>query len=149
MIPLNATRRSAAAVLALALAAAGCAEKPTAMLESVSFTVAPAANDSTPIAIDVVAIRDKALVEKLAALTAAEWFAKREQTMRDNPTTLGLASWELVPGQTMKTDLPWQEPAWAILVYANYANPGPHRLRVPATRTLTLTAGDKDVELVP
>lgn len=138
-----------AGALALALLAAGCAEKPRAALDSVSFTVAPAANDTTPVAIDLVSVRDKALVDKLGALTAAEWFGQREQSMRDHPTTLGVTSWELVPGQTLKADLPPGEPAWAILVFANYATPGPHRLRVPDTRTLTLTAGDKDVELVP
>ncbi len=149
MTRLTASRLRAALALTLALAAAACADKPRAKLDTVSFTVAPTANDTTPVAIDMVAIRDQVLVEKLSALTAAEWFGQREQMMRDNPSTLGLTSWELVPGQTMKADLPWQEPAWAILVFANYATPGPHRLRVPATRTLTLTAGEKDVELVP
>ncbi len=149
VIPLIAPRLRTALALTLALATAACADKPTAMLDTVSFTVAPTANDTTPVAIDMVAIRDQVLVEKLSALTAAEWFGQREQMMRDYPSTLGLRSWELVPGQTMKADLPWQEPAWAILVFANYATPGPHRLRVPATRTLTLTAGEKDVELVP
>lgn len=139
----------AAAALSLALLAVACADKPSAVLDTVSVTVAPTANDTTPVAIDLLAVRDKALVEKLGALTAADWFGQREQTLRDHPTTLGVTSWELVPGQTLRTELPQQEPAWAILVFANYANPGPHRLRVPDTRTLTLTAGDKDVELVP
>ena len=146
---LSATRLRAAAALSLALLAGACADKPSAMLDSVSVTVAPTANDTTPIAIDLLAVRDKALVDKLGALTAAEWFGQREQAMRDHPTTLGLTSWELVPGQTMRVEQPQAEPAWAILVFANYATPGPHRLRVPDTRTLTLTAGDKDVELVP
>ncbi len=146
---LTATRLRAAAALSLTLLAAACADKPSAMLDTVSVTVAPTANDTTPIAIDLIAVRDKALVDKLGALTAAEWFAQREQAMRDHPTTLGLTSWELVPGQTMRVQRPQAEPAWAILVFANYASPGPHRLRVPDTRTLTLTAGEKDVELVP
>ena len=146
---LTATRLRAAAALSLTLLAAACADKPSAMLDTVSVTVAPTANDTTPIAIDLIAVRDKALVDKLGALTAAEWFAQREQAMRDHPTTLGLTSWELVPGQTMRVERPQAEPAWAILVFANYASPGPHRLRVPDTRTLTLTAGEKDVELVP
>ena len=143
------TRLRAAAVLSLTLLAAACADKPSAMLDTVSVTVAPNANDTTPIAIDLIAVRDKALVDKLGALTAAEWFAQREQAMRDHPTALGLTSWELVPGQTMRVERPQAEPAWAVLVFANYASPGPHRLRVPDTRTLTLTAGEKDVELVP
>ncbi|KAA0677852.1 hypothetical protein DS843_22320 [Roseomonas genomospecies 6] len=149
MTPVNGKRSRLAGALALALLAAGCAEKPRAGLDSVSFAVAPTANDTTPVAIDLVAVRDKALVDKLGALTAAEWFAQRDQSMRDHPATLGVTSWELVPGQTLKADLPPGEPAWAILVFANYSTPGPHRLRVPDTRTLTLTAGDKDVELVP
>ena len=145
----TATRLRAAAALSLTLLAAACADKPSAMLDTVSVTVAPTANDTTPIAIDLIAVRDKALVDKLGALTAAEWFAQREQALRDHPTALGLTSWELVPGQTMRVERPQAEPAWAILVFANYASPGPHRLRVPDTRTLTLTAGEKDVELVP
>lgn len=148
-IPPNGSRVRVAGALALALLATGCAEKPRAALDSVSFAVVPTANDTTPVAIDIVSIRDKALVDKLGALTAAEWFGQRDQHLRDHPATLGLASWELVPGQTLKADLPPGEPAWAILVFANYATPGPHRLRVPDTRTLTLTAGEKDVELVP
>lgn len=145
----TATRLRAAAALSLTLLAAACADKPSAMLDTVSVTVAPTANDTTPVAIDLIAVRDKALVDKLGALTAAEWFAQREQAMRDHPATLGLTSWELVPGQTMRVERPQAEPAWAILVFANYATPGPHRLRVPDTRTLTLTAGEKDVELAP
>lgn len=149
MMPFRTPRLRAAAALSLALLAGACADRPAARLDTVSVTVTPAANDTTPVAIDMVAVRDKALVEKLAALTAADWFAQREQTLRDHPATVGVTSWELVPGQTLHTDLPDQQPAWAILVFANYATPGPHRLRVPDTRTLTLTAGDKDVELAP
>ncbi|MBP2290302.1 hypothetical protein [Azospirillum rugosum] len=149
MMPFTSPRLRIAATLSLALLATACADKPSARLDTVSVTVAPAANDTTPVAIDMVAVRDKALVEKLAALTAADWFGQREQTLRDHPTTVGVTSWELVPGQKLHTELPNQEPAWAILVFANYATPGPHRLRVPDTRTLTLTAGDKDVELAP
>lgn len=149
MMPFTLPRLRIAVALSLALLASACADKPSARLDTVSVTVAPAANDTTPVAIDMVAVRDKALVEKLAALTAADWFGQRDQTLRDHPTTVGVTSWELVPGQKLHTELPDQEPAWAILVFANYATPGPHRLRVPDTRTLTLTAGDKDVELAP
>ncbi|MCW2242976.1 hypothetical protein [Azospirillum canadense] len=149
MMPFIPPRLRGAAALSLALLATACADKPAARLDTVSVTVAPAANDTTPVAIDMVAVRDKALVEKLAALTAADWFGQREQTLRDHPTTVGVTSWELVPGQKLQAELPDQEPAWAILVFANYATPGPHRLRVPDIRTLTLTAGDKDVELAP
>lgn len=144
------TLRRSHAALALALLLGACADKPAAWLNTVSFNVAPAANDSTPVAIDLVSIRDKALVDQLAALTAADWFSKREQYRRDHPSALNIASWELVPGQKLEAKFPQdQEAAWAILVYANYATPGPHRLRVPDTRTLSLTAGDKGVELAP
>ncbi|CAO3403147.1 hypothetical protein [Azospirillum palustre] len=146
-------RRSHAALaipLAFLLLLGACADKPAAWLNTVSFTVAPAANDSTPVAIDVVSIRDKALVDQLTTLTAADWFAKREQYRRDHPSTLDIASWELVPGQKLDAQLlSDREAAWAILVYANYATPGPHRLRAPDTRTLSLSVGDKDVELAP
>lgn len=149
MIPFRSPRLLRAAVLALPLLAGACSETPPLRLDAVSFKVSPTANDTAPVAVDVVTVRDKKLVETLGTMNAIDWFAHREQIQRDNPTTVQVFSWELVPGQVLSQKLPKMERAWAVLVFADYASPGAHRLRATEADVLTLLVGDKDVEQVP
>ncbi len=89
------------------------------------------ANGRSPVAVDVVVVTDRALVEPVGGLKAAEWFARRGQLQRDHPAGLQVTSMEPVPGQR----LPWRRVRWrgkavAAFVFAGYATPRDHRVRV-------------------
>lgn len=148
---IKAARRSVA-VAALALLAS-CATKdaPTLTFESVSLTAVEAANDNTPVAVDLLLVRDQALVDKLLALTAAQWFQQRAQFEADYPKDLSVYGWEIVPGQTLEDKIPSTPPAWAGIVFTSYHTAGAHRLRVfPAEKgpsvSLSLEAVDAVVK---
>lgn len=98
----------------------------------VTLSAAPGANKNSPVAVDVVMVLDDAMLDRLAELPAAKWFAVRADLLKTYPQSLAYRSWELVPGQTLR--VPGQSfgsPRVAgVFIYANYATPGAHRLRV-------------------
>jgi type VI secretion system protein len=135
-------RRGMALAALLPLLLGACAEKPTLSLPSVAIQAEERANDFSPVAVDVVLVRDQKLVEELLKLTAGEWFQKREQMLRDHPGTLSAHSWEVVPGQALTKKLPAEPAAWAGLVFANYGKGGPHRLRVADAGPVAIRLGE-------
>lgn len=90
------------------------------------------ANNNSPLAIDVVLITDRALVDGVSALTAAQYFAARDDMRRSQPDALVVQSLELAPGQTFDIDpKPFRaKKGWAALMFANYGTPGAHRFRL-------------------
>lgn len=90
------------------------------------------ANNNSPLAIDLVLITDRALVDGVSALTAAEYFAARDDMRRSQPDALLVQSLELPPGQTFEVDPKAfrAKKGWAALMFANYGTPGAHRYRL-------------------
>ncbi len=104
------------------------------------------ANQNSPVALDLVFVRDAALLETLSAMPAAKWFATRDDTRRTFPDALGVVSVEVVPGQTLQLTDPAQihQQALAILAFAAYPTPGEHRERLqPTTDSYLLQLGPK------
>lgn len=94
------------------------------------------ANLNSPVALDLVFVRDAATLDKLAALPAARWFATREELCRLYPEALSVRSVEIVPRQMLRlsqTELGSPRVA-GVLLFADYATPGEHRARLPALR---------------
>ncbi len=96
------------------------------------FDVSRKANDDNPVQVDVVVAYDPDLVDELDRLTANEWFAQREQRMRNNPgqTAFNSWRWELTPGvevPSVDLDLPGK-PAQGLL-FADYHSRGKHTAR--------------------
>lgn len=103
------------------------------------------ANQNSPIAVDVVAIRNKQLVPAIAQLTAAQWFQQKRQILRDHPDQLNIHSWEWVPGQDvqpLKTPMPGG--VKQVVVFANYSGPGAHRALLGDHRMIALTLQQSD-----
>ncbi len=124
-------------VLAL-LAMSACAHKvPTRSFQVVAV---PAANADSPIPVDVVLVRDDALVAVVTALSAKQWFQQREQLVRDHPDAIAYRSWQFVPGQTIDIDpLPFpSRKGVALFVFADYLSEGVHRLRVDLMKKFRL-----------
>lgn len=106
------------------------------------FDATPDVNDRSPIAVEVVLVRDPALLETLSSLSARAWFAEYGQLERDHPGAFLRERWELVPGQRLEVDLPFPtRRGVAVFVYANYLTPGAHRMRVDNERHFTLILG--------
>ncbi len=99
---------------------------------SVTVVATSDANQDSPVAVDLVFVRDPALLEMLNATPAAKWFATRIDLQRAFPEGVGIVSLEVVPGQTLRlTDhARIHQLALAVLAFASYPPPGDHRLRL-------------------
>jgi type VI secretion system protein len=125
---------TAAALLLLQLA--GCAmlgySGTRVDWSEVTLSAAPGANQNSPVAVDVVMVLDEAMLGRLAELPASKWFGARADLQKTFPQSLSYRSWELVPGQTLRVPgATFGSPRVAgVFIFANYATPGAHRLRV-------------------
>ncbi|TBU91638.1 type VI secretion protein [Stutzerimonas kirkiae] len=137
-------------ILSLVLST-GCAWfGPAIELKSLTLDVASRANDDLPIAVDFVAVTEPRLLETLAGISARQWFAEREQYRRDHPHMLSVWSLELVPGQFMDArDFPFSgQRAAGLLVFADYATPGAHRLRLEGRRKVWLRFDGREMRVL-
>lgn len=100
--------------------------------KSLTLVAADDANANSALAIDVVLIKDKAMLDSLAAMPAARYFAGRADLQRTFPDALTVLAVEITPGQVIRLDSARfkDQRAWAAMAFANYANPGEHRARL-------------------
>jgi len=118
--------------------------RDTIALRSIAFRVAEGANENSAIPVDLVLISDDTVVPPIIALTAAEWFQRREQFQRDFPSKLRVMNFELVPGSTVAARPVSRSPRpVAAIVFANYQVAGAHRLRVNTERDLVVVLGER------
>lgn len=117
----------------------------------ITFEVGPTANQNSPLALDLVVIYDDKLTEVVLKLPAKDWFEKREQLKLDNPATLHTWQWELVPGQTIPFfTLPADSKrAKAVVVFANYQTPGPHRVRLDPFEGVIVRLLENELVVLP
>ncbi|QGZ43382.1 hypothetical protein GO485_28950 [Pseudoduganella flava] len=103
---------------------------------NVTLAAAPDANADSALAVDIVLVKDPALLESLSAMSAAKYFGARENLLRTFPDGLTVLAVEITPGQLIRLqpERYRKERAWAALAFANYANPGEHRLRLALDR---------------
>jgi hypothetical protein len=141
----------------LALAALGCGTGSRSLFggdASVRLDADPAINQDSPVALELVVVYDKDLLEKLAAMTARDWFKGRDQIHKDHPGDDDFVSmsWEMVPGQSLPAQsLSFGGGARGGVVFADYFSEGPHRVRVDPHQNLRihLQADDFVVEATP
>jgi len=108
------------------------------------------ANDRSPVPVDLVLVRDKETLGVVLPLTARQWFQQRDQLLRDHPGSLHAEHWEFVPGQARRFDrLPMGRSGVALIIFADYLTPGPHRARVGHLQRFTLVLGERDFQVVP
>lgn len=99
---------------------------------SLTLAAAPDANADSALAVDIVLVKDQAMLGTLAAMPASRYFGARDSLQRTFPDALTVVPVEITPGQTIRIEPKafGRERAWAALAFANYANPGEHRLRL-------------------
>lgn len=111
----------------------------------IEVTVAPHANEDTPVAVDLVVVYNSKLVDELLKLPAADWFARREQFLKDYPETLIVEKWEWVPGQQVEPiSLAYRAGAKRVLLFADYVTDGEHRAAIDPQKPFRLVLGDRD-----
>ena len=125
-------------LLAAAVMLAGCGlissePKPQAPgWNNLTVMAADDANANSAVAVDVVLVRDKAVLDSLLAMPAARYFAARADLQRTYPEALTVIALEITPGQVIRLDAKRfdGQRAWSALAFAHYANPGEHRVRL-------------------
>jgi type VI secretion system protein len=111
----------------------------------------PEINENSPVAVEMIVVYDKALLETLLAKTAGEWFRDREQVFKDHPgekDLISLKRWEVVPGQSLQADdVSFGTGARGGIVFADYFSEGAHRARFEPHQSLMIHLQDKDLAL--
>ncbi|WP_313378568.1 hypothetical protein [Achromobacter insolitus] len=125
----------------LLMALAGCSalgldyfKGEKAAWTQVVVSAADDANGDSPVAVDLVLVRDETLMARFTELTAARWFAGKADLLNTYPQGLRYDGWEVVPGQHLTVPgEKFEGPRVAgAFVFARYAVPGAHRARVDA-----------------
>lgn len=100
--------------------------------QGVTVMAAEDANANSAVAVDIVLVRDQAVLESLLTMPAARYFAARADLQRTYPDALTVVALEITPGQVIRLDARRfdGQRAWAALAFAHYANPGEHRARL-------------------
>ena len=114
----------------------------------VKVHVSPKANNNNPVAVDLVLVQDKKLLQELMKMSASEWFEKRHQVELDYPkeTELDAGRWEWVPGQDVKVDqVPVKMDIVGGVVFARYFNAGTHRAPIDPRKGILITLGDENL----
>lgn len=147
---------AALGALALAAALAGCPKGPKVITKRlpggpkeskvrVSVQVDGRANDGNPVALDLLLVADKELLEQLQGMSAEQWFEKRAQILLDQPKkgTLAVSQWEWSPGQVVPaTEMRVAPEVRAAIIFARYYTPGEHRAVLDPRKDVRLTLGE-------
>lgn len=112
---------------------------------SLEMAISPTANQNSPVAVDVLLIKDKTFLKTAQGLTASDWFSKKMQLQRQFPKAMEVKSWEWVPGQTI-SPITFVVPTdvQAAMMLANYSSPGPHTATLPTSGKVTINLEDDD-----
>jgi type VI secretion system protein len=139
----------------LLLALAGCSVVPSWLgggrsISRMSIVSEADANLNGATAVDLVMTTSDDASAALLKLSAHDWFQRRAQLLRDYPEDIKIASWELAPGQALQNaDVDSPAGLKDAIVFAGYATPGDHRLRLGDDSRVRLTLGDTDLRLGP
>lgn len=100
--------------------------------KGMTVMAATGANLNTPVALDVVLLRDEATLAMVSALPASKWFSSRADLSKTFPEGLSYESLEIAPGQTLKLPASTfgSSRLVGVMLFADYLTPGEHRVRV-------------------
>jgi type VI secretion system protein len=126
-------------------AAIGCTHT-----QHVKVTISTDANNNSPVIFSVVLPRNQGAMKKLLDLTAKQWFAQREQLLRDYRGDITETYYEFVPGQSVPelTQKVGRSVHQGIL-FVNYQTAGAHRYTFDANAPLKVSFGQRSVSFGP
>lgn len=107
---------------------------PPQFMLRVWFSAAPEANGGEPFNADFVVVHDAALAERLATMTAAQWFAEKEAIEKSTDRAATVVTAPVFPGQNAQYRFAAYRDGVQVLVFAGYHTEGEHRLAVPVER---------------
>jgi type VI secretion system protein len=112
---------------------------------SLQVALSSAANQNSPVAVDVLLIKDKSFLKTAQGLSANDWFVKKLQLQRQFPNGMEVRSWEWVPGQSVKP-ISFVVPVdtQGAMMFANYASAGPHSAPLPVSGKIVIFLDDDD-----
>lgn len=75
-------------------------EKPAKLLKvkTISLNMLPGTNENWPVAVELVRVRDMALVDTLLRISTEEWFGEMGESFRQAHPEALYDAWEVVPG---------------------------------------------------
>lgn len=142
---------SAGLALAAALACGGANRRSlfggdlTAKVE-----IDPTANLNSPVAVEVLVVYDKQVLDRVMALSARDWFINRDQFRRDHPEGFTSQEWEWAPGQVVPPlELAFGVGARAGVVFADYATAGTHRALLDPHQNVRIRFQDQGFTVEP
>jgi type VI secretion system protein len=111
-------------------------------------SIDPAANNNSPVELDVVLINDKGLWKAAPSMTATDWFAQKKDLERRYQKKLTVSSWEWVPGQAVNP-IVIRVPRWlnGAMVFASYPSPGAHSAPLAKGGKVAISLGQDDFTL--
>ncbi len=118
--------------------------------QTIKVFVSQKVNQNSAIAMDLVFVFDKQLMDKLREMASKEWFEKREQIKRDYLVGVGIDTLERewVPGQLVPDiKLKLKPKAKGALIFAKYSMPGAHRFVVDPFRSVAIHLNEDDFEV--
>jgi type VI secretion system protein len=158
--PLPPRRLRVLATLVAAALIVGCALKhpvkslkqatgrpPTVVLQVI---LSADANADSVVPFDVVVVQNKTLLKTVSQMDAATWFGlKGRCNYRGGPKAkIQFYSWEFVPGQAFRIDLPVTADTIAVLGFANYSTPGAHRVDFVTSGSQFVDMGEDGVHVL-
>ena len=105
--------------------------------KSVVVTASDDANQNSPVAMDLVFVKDQAMLTALLTTPSNKWFATRSDIRRSFGESLDVTSLELMPTQSIQLNGKAMSGtrALAAFVFADYPGPGEHRERLQMATT--------------
>lgn len=114
----------------------------------IQVSIAPDANENSPLAVELIVVYNDKLIDKLMEKRARDWFAGREQFLRDYADDVKSRKWEWIPGQKVEPiDLAYGIGAKRVVLFADYVTPGDHRATIDPQQPFRLILGQSDLEL--
>ena len=114
------------------------------------IAIAADANNNSPIIFSVILPRNQAVFKKLLELSAKQWFAQREQLLRDYRSDLDETYYEFVPGQQVpELTQKGRRGVGQGILFANYQTSGAHRYTFDANQPLKVNFGQRSLAFTP
>lgn len=115
-------------------------------LKRVSIVADQQANNTSPVAVDIVIVKEKKVFDILSNLRAGEWFNARADLLRQHQSRVFVHSWEIVPGQKIEPPDPLSNESDVVgaLVFADYAGDRAYRSDISGLTTVRVLLGRDD-----
>lgn len=113
-------------------------------------TVDAKANNDHVVDFDVVVIRDSSALKQIEKMDASTWFGPKGRCtfLGQKGAKVEFHSWEFAPGQTFYVRVVSGADAKAVLAFADYSTPGPHRLVLAKTGVQMVELGSAGLHTV-